>query len=59
MKPEPPCLDCEERRARCHGRCKRYKAFRKALDEYNALVEEQRDWRVTEYEYNRALKLKK
>jgi hypothetical protein len=32
---QPPCKDCTERSATCHGTCEAYKAFRQYRDEYN------------------------
>lgn len=38
MKPTGPCKGCEMRTAGCHGRCEKYQAFRKALEEWRAKV---------------------
>lgn len=35
MRTKAPCKDCTEREVGCHGRCERYKAWRKDLDEKN------------------------
>ena len=32
---DPPCKDCTERSATCHGTCEAYKEFRQYRDEYN------------------------
>jgi hypothetical protein len=37
-KPTPPCKGCEARKGKigCHSTCEAYRAFRAALDAYNA-----------------------
>ena len=34
----PPCKGCEERSLGCHGKCERYKIWKKELDEKNQKV---------------------
>lgn len=33
-----PCRGCADRRVGCHDKCKRYKEWRKALDERNDVI---------------------
>ena len=33
-KPQSPCLDCADREPGCHGRCEKYKDFRRDVDAY-------------------------
>ena len=37
-KPEAPCLFCDEKEVGCHIDCDKYKAFKKAQEEYNEVV---------------------
>lgn len=39
-EPLSKCLDCKDRHVGCHSKCEKYKAFRKALDEYREQVRE-------------------
>ncbi len=57
-KPKPPCLGCEQRVSGCHSTCNGYIEFRKALDEYNATIIENRkaEQLVTEFQVERCMK---
>lgn len=37
-QPKPPCKDCESRHLACHDECKKFKKYRKLLDEFNEFI---------------------
>ena len=41
-KPQPRCVECDERREGCHSACEDYISFKKELEEYNRIVNENR-----------------
>lgn len=41
-KPNPRCVECDERRECCHSVCEDYISFKKELEEYNRIVNENR-----------------
>lgn len=61
MKPSAPCFGCEQRELGCHSTCERYGEFRKALDEYNAIIAEYnaREKMVVDYQVKRTERIKR
>lgn len=42
MKNQTPCKDCFDRTITCHTVCRRYQAWKKELEEFNARRREER-----------------
>lgn len=38
MKPNSPCMKCEERGVGCHAACERYSYYRSELDKWRDIV---------------------
>ena len=38
-----PCLDCNDRKVGCHGKCDDYKGFRSGLDNTNKIIRETKE----------------
>lgn len=38
MKPQSPCLECEERIIGCHAACEKYEEYRSELEEWKKTV---------------------
>lgn len=38
MKPQSPCLECEERIIGCHAACEKYEQYRSELEEWKKTV---------------------
>ena len=41
-KPQSRCVECDERREGCHSVCEDYISFKKEVEEYNRMVNENR-----------------
>ena len=42
---QPPCLECQDRKVGCHGKCAKYNQYRSALD---ASIEEAVERKIAE-----------
>lgn len=49
--PDSPCRTCGDKQLGCHGKCERYIDYRKARDEYAALVRKHNVKRDEEVKY--------
>lgn len=38
MKPQSPCLECEEREIGCHAQCEKYAEYRSGLEAWKQTV---------------------
>lgn len=41
--PKSPCYGCERRQLLCHCSCDDYAMFKRAMDDYNAIVNKAKD----------------
>lgn len=41
-----PCCDCTDRRVGCHGKCDKYKKFRKELKHMNIITRSKIPWKI-------------
>lgn len=42
MMPQAPCKGCKDRILGCHSTCKKYLSYRKELNNYNAMVKNEK-----------------
>ena len=42
MMPQAPCKECKDRILGCHSTCKKYLSYRKELNNYNAMVKNEK-----------------
>lgn len=40
--PQAPCKECKDRILGCHSTCKKYLSYRKELNNYNAMVKNEK-----------------
>ena len=43
MKPQSPCLECEEREIGCHAQCEKYEEYRSELEAWKQTVKAKKE----------------